>query len=87
MVLKLTAAVCGLFLLGFGMTGALKAPQEYIQDRSIASLSTTNKKPREDAGEGSGKDHRLSWDEYESYASNLIVYTFDEVMIRRRIYA
>jgi hypothetical protein len=39
MILKLTAAFVGLFLLGVGITATLKAPQEYIKDRSIASLA------------------------------------------------
>lgn len=39
MILKLTAAALGLFLLGVGITATLKAPQEYLKDRSIASLA------------------------------------------------
>jgi hypothetical protein len=39
MILKLSAIACGLFLLGLGITAARKAPQEYLKDRSIASLA------------------------------------------------
>jgi len=39
MILKLSAVACGLFLLGVGITTALKTPQEYRKDRSIASLA------------------------------------------------
>jgi hypothetical protein len=39
MILKLTTIVCGLFLLGVGITAALKAPQQYSKDKSIASLA------------------------------------------------
>jgi hypothetical protein len=43
MILKLTAALCGLFLLGVGITATLKPPQEYIKDKSIASLAKRTK--------------------------------------------
>jgi hypothetical protein len=43
-MLKLTAVVCGLFLLGVGITATLKVPQEYSKDRSIASLAQRTKK-------------------------------------------
>jgi hypothetical protein len=42
MILKLTAVACSLFLLGFGITAAFKAPkvpQEYSTDKSIASIA------------------------------------------------
>jgi hypothetical protein len=40
---KLAAIVCGLFLLGVGITATLKAPQEYLKDRSITSLAQRTK--------------------------------------------
>jgi len=43
-MLKLTAVVCGLFLLGVGITVTFKAPQEYSKDKSIASLAQRTKK-------------------------------------------
>src|SRR5882672_9988635 len=43
MILKLAAAVCGLILLGVGITATLKAPQEYNKDKSIASLAQRTK--------------------------------------------
>src|SRR5258706_3555858 len=43
MILKLTAIVCGLLLLGVGLTASLKAPQEYTKDRSIAALARRTK--------------------------------------------
>ncbi len=42
-LLKLTAAVCGLFLLGVGITATFKAPQEYEKDKSIASIARRTK--------------------------------------------
>jgi hypothetical protein len=43
MILKLTAAVCGLVLLGLGISATRKAPQEYVKDKSIASLAQRTK--------------------------------------------
>ena len=47
MILKLTAIVCALFLLGVGITAAFKvpqAPQEYTKDKSISSLAQRTKR-------------------------------------------
>lgn len=43
-MLKLTAVVCGLVLLGLGLGGIVRAPQEYFKDQnSIASLAQRTK--------------------------------------------
>jgi hypothetical protein len=55
MILKLTAIACGLFLLGFGITAALKTPQEYTKDKSIASLAQRTKKQGKTRVEAPGK--------------------------------
>jgi hypothetical protein len=67
---QLTAIACGLFLLGFGITAALKTPQEYTKDKSIASLAQRAKNQGERrvtapgkiidyAGENMGLDEAL----------------------------
>jgi len=43
MILKFTAIAGGLLLLGLGIGGILKAPQEYTKDKSIASVAHRTK--------------------------------------------